>query len=147
MSKSTCASCARLATCAIDPARNARRQRCWIWYLRGYPTAAQALDSIAELALSVATYSEIVQGCRNRPELERLKRDLARYQVTVLPINDAISQRAMTLIDIHALPDGLQLADALIAATAVHHDLTLLTGNCKHFPPIAGLRIEPFEPV
>ena len=95
----------------------------------------------------MATYIEIVQGCRNRPELERLKRDLARYQVTVLPINDAISQRAMTLIDIHALPDGLQLADALIAATAVHHDLTLLTGNCKHFTPIAGLRIEPFEPV
>lgn len=43
------------------------------------------------------------------------------------------------------LSDGLQLGDALIAATALEHNLTLLTGNIKHFGPIAQLKIERFE--
>lgn len=51
----------------------------------------------------------------------------------------------MALIDAHALADGLQLADALIAATALEHQLTLLTGNTRHFIAIAQLKIERFE--
>ena len=43
-----------------------------------------------------------------------------------------------------ALRHGIQLGDALIAATALHNDLVLLTGNRKHFAPIDGLRIEAF---
>ena len=56
-----------------------------------------------------------------------------------------ISQRAMSLIDIHTLSIGLRLADALIAATALEHQLTLLTGNTKHFIKIDGLNIKGFE--
>ena len=52
----------------------------------------------------------------------------------------------MVLIDAHALADGLQLADALIAATALEHQLTLLTGNTRHFAAISQLKIERFEP-
>ncbi len=52
----------------------------------------------------------------------------------------------MALIDAHALADGLQLADALIAATALEHNLTLLTGNTKHFAAVESLKIERFEP-
>jgi tRNA(fMet)-specific endonuclease VapC len=32
--------------------------------------------------------------------------------------------------------------DLLIAATALHHNLTLLTNNRKHFMGIAGLEME-----
>ena len=39
-----------------------------------------------------------------------------------------------------------ELADALIAATALESGLTVLTGNTKHFVPIAGLEVESFEP-
>ena len=52
----------------------------------------------------------------------------------------------MALIDTHALADGLQLADALIAATALEHGLTLITGNTKHFAVVETLKIERFEP-
>jgi predicted nucleic acid-binding protein len=52
----------------------------------------------------------------------------------------------MMLIDEHALSDGVQLADALIAATALEHDLTLLTGNQRHFTAIVQLKIERFNP-
>ncbi len=40
---------------------------------------------------------------------------------------------------------GRPLADAdlQIAATALHHDLELVTGNVKHFKRVPGLRISP----
>lgn len=44
-----------------------------------------------------------------------------------------------------ALSHGLQLGDALIAATALEHDLTVLTGNAKHFGAVGGLQVERFE--
>jgi len=37
---------------------------------------------------------------------------------------------------------GTRLADALIAATALGHDLPLATRNLQHFTPIEGLRVE-----
>ena len=40
----------------------------------------------------------------------------------------------------------MRLADALIGATALEHDLTLLTANTKHFGAIEGLQIETFAP-
>ena len=52
----------------------------------------------------------------------------------------------MHLIELHALADGLQVGDALIAATALELGLPLLTANIKHFNPIESLRIERFDP-
>jgi len=40
----------------------------------------------------------------------------------------------------------LQLADALIAATALDHGLIVLTANAKHFAIIEGLSMERFVP-
>ncbi|MGQ0621899.1 MAG: PIN domain-containing protein [Panacagrimonas sp.] len=64
----------------------------------------------------------------------------------ILPIDESISAGAMKLIDTHALSHGLKLGDALIAATALEHELTLLTANTKHFIPIRGLKTEAFDP-
>lgn len=44
------------------------------------------------------------------------------------------------------LSHGLQMADALIAATALEHGLPVLTGNVKHFRAVDALKIEAFEP-
>jgi predicted nucleic acid-binding protein len=38
------------------------------------------------------------------------------------------------------------LADALIAATAINHGLTLLTGNDKHYQIITDVNIKKFRP-
>jgi predicted nucleic acid-binding protein len=50
----------------------------------------------------------------------------------------------MALIDSRALSAGLRLADALIAATAIEHQLSLLTGNSRHFSNIDTLNVETF---
>jgi len=71
---------------------------------------------------------------------------LAAQRTEMLPLTSAISQRAAGLIDQLALSHGMRLADALIAATAIEHDLTLLTANLKHFGAVGDLHIEAFAP-
>ena len=67
-------------------------------------------------------------------------------QTEILPISETISSRAVQLIDRYGLSHGLQLGDALIAATALEYGLTLLTANAKHFNAIEGLVVEVFVP-
>ena len=69
-----------------------------IWYLRGHEGAARFLEGLPDLALSVVTYMELVQGCRNRKELERLTKDLGRRKARILPVSEGISNRAAALV-------------------------------------------------
>lgn len=116
-----------------------------IWLTRGQERAKSRLSQINPWRISAITYMELAQGCRSKQELERAKRGLAFMHTQILPLTPGISERAMRLIDVFALSNGLQAADALIAATAIEHNLTLLTGNIKHFAPIEQLKIERFE--
>lgn len=117
-----------------------------IWLTRGHIGAKFRLAQINPWRISTITYIELAQGCRSKDELQRVKRGLAAEQTQILPLTAKISERAMALIDAHTLGDGLQLADALIAATALEQKLTLLTGNTKHFAAITHLKTERFEP-
>ena len=74
--------------------------------------AAQRLQQLAAWRISTVTYIELAQGCRNKPELARLKKGLSVHLTKVVPITPAISRRAATLIDELALPHGLRLAGA-----------------------------------
>ena len=58
----------------------------------------------------------------------------------------AITEQAIGLMEDLTLSHGLQLADALIAATALVHGLLLLTANVKHFAAVPSLIIEAFKP-
>jgi hypothetical protein len=117
-----------------------------IWYLRGNENAAEFLNGLATLDVSAVSYMELVQGCRNKQELERLKRDFAARQARVAAITEPICMRAMTLLEAHFLDDGLQMADALIAATALELRTAVVTANVKHFQVIDQLAVQPFTP-
>ena len=47
-----------------------------------------------------------------------------------------IGAAAAALIEQHALSHGIQLADALIAATAIESGHPLCTADTKHFRPV-----------
>ena len=117
-----------------------------VWFTRGHLLAAQRLQAINLWRISAVTYIELAQGCRDKAELARLKKGLAARQTEIVPITPAITQRASALIDELALSHGLRLADALIGATAIEHQATLLTANVKHFSAIEGLLIDAFSP-
>ena len=116
-----------------------------IWHLRGNPLATQRLDQLPRLTISAITWLELLQGMRNRTEMQAVQKSLALRQTEQLPLTPAITERAIALMEMLALSHGLQLGDALIAATALEHKLTVLTANVKHFSAIDGLSIERFE--
>lgn len=117
-----------------------------VWLTRGHLGAAQRLQEVKAWRISVVTYIELAQGCRDKAELARLKKGLAARQTEVIQVTPAISQRAAELVDALALSHGMRLADALIGATAIEHGLTLITANVKHFGAVSGLSIEAFLP-
>jgi predicted nucleic acid-binding protein len=117
-----------------------------IWYMRGNPRAAQALDRLQHLSLSAVTYMELVQGLRTKRELQTLRAALRSLNTAILPIDETISNKAMFYIEEHFHSHSLRLADALIGATAVTHGMPLLTANTKHYKVIKELNIEKFRP-
>ena len=117
-----------------------------IWNLRGNERAAEYLDQLAGFSISSITWMELCQGVRDTAELRALKRALHYWQADVLHVDNAISARAAFLVEEYGLSHSLQMADALIAATALEGGLELLTANDRHYRFIKGLAIQVFRP-
>ena len=117
-----------------------------IWALRGSKAAAKEIDGDENRFISAVNYMELMQGARSKREQTMIKQFLNELDFTVLPITEAISHRAMIFIEEHALRSGIQLADALVFATACEHSLTLCSANQKHFRSIQSLDSKVFKP-
>ena len=68
------------------------------------------------------------------------------WNTKILYINEEISSKAMFYIERHFLSHPLELADALIGATAIVNGLPLLTDNDKHYKMIAEIDLKIFRP-
>ena len=117
-----------------------------IWHLRGYAQATRRLNELDVLTLSAVSYLEVLQGMRNKAELAAVQLMLQRRAATLLPVTDPITRRAIALMESITLSYGLQMGDALIAATALDHGLPVLSANVKHFRAVEGLVVEAFLP-
>jgi len=115
-----------------------------IWHFRGLADATRRLDQLPNLTISAITYLELLQGMRNQAEMTAIRRSLERRHTVRLPITPDVTERAVDLMQRLTLSQGLQLGDALIAATALEHNLVLLTANTRHFSSIEGLSVEAF---
>lgn len=104
------------------------------------------------LFLSVITLGEIRSGIerlapgRRRGRLESwLKIDLrARFRNRILPVDESVAERWGALSAI-AVANGkpVPIIDGLLAATAVHHDLMLVTRNVQD---VAGTAVPTLNP-
>jgi len=117
-----------------------------IWNLRGNELAAESLDALPGFSISAVSYMELLQGLRDKSELRTLRQALHFWQAEVVGIDVNISARAMFLVEEYALSHNMQMADALIAATALDQGITLMTANDRHYRHIDGLEIELFRP-
>lgn len=84
-----------------------------------------------KIAVSDVTCAELLYGARNKKELQTIRKDLNK--ITVLPIETSISTLAVELVEKYALSHNLSLPDALIASTAIIHNIELYTLNFKDF--------------
>ena len=117
-----------------------------VWYMRGNEKAKRAIKNLQGFSISVVTYIELVQGLRNKEELNILRNSLKEWNADIIYINEEISTKAMFLVEQYYLSHSIQLADALIGATAVIHGLPLLTSNTKHYKKIKNIIIKKFRP-
>lgn len=54
---------------------------------------------------------------------------------------DVARIHAQLCADLDAQGQTIGANDVIIAATALAHDLTVITGNVRHFERVAGLRV------
>jgi predicted nucleic acid-binding protein len=117
-----------------------------IWYLRGNENALNIVRKYIPFSISVITYMELIQGMRNKNELEILKKYLKNWNVKILPINENISTRSIFLVENYYLSHSLELGDAIIGVTARESQEILLTVNDKHYRIIQDLNVKIFRP-
>jgi predicted nucleic acid-binding protein len=117
-----------------------------IWASRGDEAAAASIEAATERALSVVTVMELLQGARSKMEARIIQESLRQLRFRILPLSGTIGDTAKALIDEYSLAHGLQVADALIAATALEEGDQLCTANAKHFRPIRHLLLTIFRP-
>lgn len=91
-----------------------------------------------EAVIDATIYIECLQGSKSNQEKRIIKKVLDNFPL--LPITPRISERATKLIDRYSNSHGLLLGDALIAATALENDLTVVTYNIDDFKFIDGLK-------
>ncbi|MGA9040621.1 MAG: type II toxin-antitoxin system VapC family toxin [Terriglobales bacterium] len=118
------------------------------------PNVTIWIDATGEelLYLSVLTLGEIRRGIASLPDAARrvkletwLDRELVlRFSDRILPIDLAIADRWGRLTGTAAARKSpLPVIDGLLAATAVHFDLTLVTRDTKH---LIGTGVAFFNP-
>ena len=117
-----------------------------IWYMRGNEKAYDFIEGLPSFYISVITYMELVQGMRNKIELNELRKALRIWNAKILYITEDISSKAMFFVERHYLSHSIEIADSLIASTAITNALTLVTGNDKHYNVISDLNLKIFRP-
>ena len=117
-----------------------------IWYLRGNKEAYKLIHSLHHICISSVTYMELVQGMRNKEELRTLQKTLKQWNVKTIYVNEEISAKALFFVEEYFLSHSMQLADALIGATATMYGMTLITANDKHYKIIKELEMKVFRP-
>lgn len=106
--------------------------------LRGSTAAQGWLKELGKQSFAVPAVAamELVMGCRDRADLERVQRFLATFDVVWPEASEFAA--AYQLLLAHRLSSGLNIPDCLIAATALTRGARLSTFNLKHFRAVPG---------
>ncbi|MGO8788895.1 MAG: type II toxin-antitoxin system VapC family toxin [Terriglobia bacterium] len=116
-------------------------------HFNGVETVTRHLQALRAqgLALSIISVAELWEGVHFSKDPARSEALLTEFLsgVIILGIDEEICRRFGQLRG--SLRSAGKLVgdfDLLVAASALRHDLTLLTNNRRHFERIEGLRIE-----
>ncbi len=112
-----------------------------IEFYKNNPSIVERLKEIgqANIAISVVTSGELIYGALNKSELRQILTDISH--LSLLDIDSETSNLFLKLMTDYALSHKLTLPDALIAATALRHNIPLFTINLKDFRFISNLKL------
>lgn len=94
------------------------------------------------LAMSAISLTEILAGMRPG-EKERTEKLFNLF--VILDVDEVIARKAGEYLNQHRSTKGMELADALIAATAFVVDAEVVTRNIKHYPMGDVRIVSPYE--
>lgn len=103
---------------------------------------AQSLASGEPVVVSVVTIAELLSGMRSG-EKAKTERLLALFDV--LEVNEAVARQAGHYLRQFRRDPGIELGDALIAATARLSSARVVTRNEKHYPMSDVSVVVPYE--
>ena len=113
-------------------------------FSRGNKEALEFLDHAMknneEMAISVISSMELIIGCRDKVDLQKIQKFLSEFEIVDISI--PISRKAHQLIVQYSKSHGLVIPDAFIAGTALEEGLDLITSNVRHFGMISGITIQ-----
>lgn len=115
-------------------------------YFRGKHTAADFISEQARIAITSVNYMELLQGIRNKNELQQIRVQLQAWRCPIIQMSREISFLASFYLEKWALSHGMNMADALIAATAVRKNASLASANIEHYHFIPDLKLIKFNP-
>ncbi|MEO6908281.1 MAG: PIN domain-containing protein [Abditibacteriaceae bacterium] len=92
-----------------------------------------------EVRLATAGYLQLLSLCKSASEQQRVRRFVQPF--AVLSLGPMASSRAVELMLEHAVQTGMQPLDALTAATAIAHEIPLVTHSANRFVDIADLKV------
>jgi tRNA(fMet)-specific endonuclease VapC len=101
-----------------------------------------------EVRISSITRAELLYGARRSARVAENLRLLAAFfaPLVSLPFDDACAEHYGALrASLAAAGRPIGPNDLLIAATALAHDLTLVTHNLREFSRVTGLKVEDWE--
>lgn len=111
---------------------------------KGNDLVIEAFKKIGQdnVFISDVSCAELLYGARNSKELNLIRKDIDK--LIVLPISSSISTQAVKLVEEFSLSHNLNLPDALIASTAIVHNIELFTLNLKDFKFLVSVKLHQF---
>jgi len=115
-------------------------------YLKGYKAATTLLELLLSdgISMSIITFAEVYEGIYYGDNRMKHEQGFRRFITTtpVLSITHAVARQfAIIRGDLRAKGLLIPDPDLYIAATAIHHNLTLVTRNLRDFERIPNLSI------
>ena len=117
-----------------------------IWVQRGNEKAAKLIEKDEHRHLSIQGYMELLQGAKNKAHHKYVKDFISEFEFSILSLTENIGHRALIYVEEYALSSNMRAGDAIIAATAVENNMTLVSSNVKHFKVVNELQLKAFRP-
>jgi predicted nucleic acid-binding protein len=107
--------------------------------MRGKAEALRLVEErLGDLATSSLVIAELYQGVRDH---ERAALDELRDSLVILDVTTEIAEQGGLYARQFRSSHGAGLIDCLIAATASHYGLQLVSLNSKHFPMLTDVEV------
>jgi tRNA(fMet)-specific endonuclease VapC len=116
----------------------------FIDFMKGSSSAINFLVANSELTTSQLVVMELIRGGNDKRKIsiKNVEKMLDSLNVRIHPVEIKISDLSYKIFKDLYHKQGIGIADAFIAATALVNNEIFVTSNTKHFKNIKGLKVQ-----